>query len=97
MATATQARDINEYEDGTTTPGVSSTRHSLQGWADSEHGAYGTEEILSIRSPFVKKGDALQVSSKHMEVDMPYPFQFLKTWFVAVKRADGELYFYSVG
>ena len=92
MAIAAQAIEIEKDEP--TTRGVSVTMRSQIGWSDSEHGAYQIDEILPLESPFMKKGDALQVSSKHMVVDVPYPFKFMEWWFVAVKRADGELYFY---
>ncbi len=97
MAIAAQAIDIEKYEDLTTTPGVLASMDGQHCWADSEHGAYEIEEILSLRSPFARNGDALQVSSKHMGVGVPYPFQFMEWWFVAIKRTDGDLYFYYLG
>ena len=95
MAIAAQALDIEE--DGAITPGVFATMHGQLAWADCGHGAYKVEETLSFRSPFVKNGDALQVSSRHMDVGVPYPFQFMEWWFVAIKRQDGDMYFYYLG
>ena len=48
-------------------------------------------------SPFLSTGESLQISSHLMDVNKPYSFQFMDWWFVAVKRTDGELYFYYVG
>ena len=97
MAVEAQAIFTKEPEDALSTPSVSATMHSQQGWADCEHGAYEIGEHLSFESPFVKNGDALQVSSKLMDIDVPYPFRFMGWWFVVVRRADGDLYFYYLG
>ena len=95
MDIAAQAIEIEKDEP--TTRGVSATMRSQMGWADSEHGAYEIRGTLSFESPFVEKGNALQISSKLMEVDVPYPFRFMEWWFVVVRRADGDLYFYHLG
>ena len=97
MGIAAQAIDIAEYEDKEPTPGVLVSMDGQHCWTDSENGAYEIGDILSLRSPFAKKGEALQISSKHMDIGVPYPFQFMEWWFVAIKRLDGDLYFYYLG
>lgn len=89
---------LTEIQDAATTRGVLSTMSLQEGWAGSEVGAYPSRsEILSVKSPFIQNGAALQISSKVMHVNMPYTFQFMEWWFVVVKHEDGELYFYYVG
>ena len=88
---------LTETEDAVITRSVLATMPQQQGWAASGVGAYGDDEVLPASSPFLGKGEALQISSHLMHVNEPYPFQFMEWWFVAVKRSDGELYFYYVG
>lgn len=45
-------------------------------------------------SPFVKKGDRLEVLTGIMTEGEPYPFQFMNWWFVAVRRGTGVDFFY---
>ena len=84
-------------QDAVTTRGVLATMSQQQGWAASDVGAYEGAATSSTRSPFLRKGESIQISSQLMHVNEPYPFQFMEWWFIAVKRADGELYFYYVG
>jgi len=88
---------LMEAEDAVTSRGVLATMPQQQGRAASGVGAYGDDEMSPASSPFSSKGEALQISSHLMHVNEPYPFQFMEWWFVAVKRSDGELYFYYVG
>ena len=88
---------IMEQEDAGITRGVLATMYNQRGWAASGIGAYGGLENLAVSSPFLIIGEALQISSKVMHIDRPYPFQFINLWFIAVKRADGDLDFYYIG
>ena len=88
---------LTKMQDAVTTRGVLATLSHHQGWAASGVGAYGGAESRAPSSPFLSTGESLQISSHLMNVNKPYPFQFIDWWFVAVKRTDGELYFYYVG
>lgn len=88
---------LTKEQDAVTTRGVLATMSQQQGWAASGVGAFEDAATPPARSPFLRKGESLQISSHLMHANEPYPFQFMEWWFVAVKRADGELYFYYVG
>ncbi len=88
---------LMKEQDAVTTRGVLATMSQQQGWAVSEVGAYQGVAVPPVRSPFLGNGESLQISSHLMHANEPYPFHFMEWWFVAVKRADGELYFYYVG
>ena len=82
-----------EVQDAVTTPAALAAMPQQPGWAASGTGAQGGA-APSAASPFRRTGEALQILSHLMTIGVPYPVQFMEWWFVAVKRADGEVYFY---
>jgi len=73
--------------------GSLATMNHPQGLAFQDiDGQYAVEGVQT--KPFTEKGESLQISSDTMVVGTPYPFFFMEWWFVAVKRADGELDFF---
>ena len=88
---------ILDEKDEMTSHGIIATQLNPYGWAKSGIGAYDCGDDWFVRSPMLKKGEAIQFVPDLMEVGRPYPFQFLDWWFLAVKRTDGSLDFLHIG
>ena len=76
---------------------LATTTYGRCGLAGQGVGIVEVDDIVVEKSPFSMKGEALQISSREMEVGRPYPCEFMGWWFVAVRREDDQLYFYYLG